>query len=98
MAQVLEEASQSYDIVIVDGPPVMGLADAPVLSAIADATVFVVEAERGRSGQLKVTRSSYRRYNRSCWGRTSADVTRRKAPIRGISALTTNIFLKGKHP
>ena len=53
MAQVLEQASQDYDVVIVDSPPVLGLADAPILAAIADGTVFVVEAERGRSGQLK---------------------------------------------
>ena len=53
MAQLLEEAAQEYAAVIVDSPPVLGLADAPMLSAIADGTVFVVEAERGRSGSLK---------------------------------------------
>lgn len=53
MAQLLEAASSRYDIVIVDSPPVLGLADAPMLAAIADGTVFVVEAERGRSGSLK---------------------------------------------
>ncbi len=53
MAQLLEEAAGEYDVVIVDSPPVLGLADAPMLAAIADGTIFVVEAERGRSGQLK---------------------------------------------
>lgn len=53
MAELLEQLSQSYDVVIVDSPPVLGLADAPMLAAIADGTVFVVEAERGRSGSLK---------------------------------------------
>ena len=53
MAQLLEVASERYDTVIVDSPPVLGLADAPILSAIGDGTVFVVEADRGRSGQLK---------------------------------------------
>ncbi|MFN2101272.1 GumC family protein [Altererythrobacter sp. MF3-039] len=53
MAQLLEEASGHYDIVVLDSPPVLGLADAPMLAALADGTMFVVEAERGRSGQLR---------------------------------------------
>ena len=53
MAQLLEQASQAYDVVVIDCPPVLGLADAPMLAALADGTIFVVEAERGRSGQLR---------------------------------------------
>ncbi len=53
MAQLLEDAAGLYDTVIIDSPPVLGLADAPMLTAIADGTVLVVEAERGRSGALK---------------------------------------------
>jgi succinoglycan biosynthesis transport protein ExoP len=53
MAQLLERFAESHDVVILDSPPVLGLADAPMLAAIADGTVFVVEAERGRSGALK---------------------------------------------
>jgi len=53
MAQLLESFAESHDVVILDSPPVLGLADAPMLAAIADGTIFVVEAERGRSGALK---------------------------------------------
>ena len=53
MAQLLEHFAGKYDVVIVDSPPVLGLADAPMLASIADGTVFVIEAERGRSGSLK---------------------------------------------
>ncbi|MDG5746957.1 polysaccharide biosynthesis tyrosine autokinase [Qipengyuania sp. XHP0207] len=53
MAQLLEHFAQSHDVVVVDGPPVLGLADAPMIASMADGTVFVVEAERGRSGSLK---------------------------------------------
>ncbi|WP_421852639.1 GumC family protein [Oricola sp.] len=42
----LARMTKSYDIVVLDAPPVLGLADAPVLSRLADATVFVVPAER----------------------------------------------------
>ena len=53
MAQLLEHFADIYDVVIIDSPPVLGLADAPMLASIADGTVFVIEAERGRSGSLK---------------------------------------------
>jgi polysaccharide biosynthesis transport protein len=42
---VLDSALHSYDYVIVDGPPTMGLADATRLAAAADATIFVVKSE-----------------------------------------------------
>ena len=45
-ADLLDEAVNLYDMVIMDGPPVLGLADAPGLSGMADATVFVLEANR----------------------------------------------------
>ena len=53
MAQLLEACAQGYDVTVIDGPPILGLADAPMLAAIVDGTVFVVEPERARSGQLK---------------------------------------------
>jgi capsular exopolysaccharide synthesis family protein len=45
-ADLLDEAATLYDVVIIDGPPVLGLADAPQLSGMADATLFVLEANR----------------------------------------------------
>ncbi|MDE2302789.1 MAG: polysaccharide biosynthesis tyrosine autokinase [Sphingomonadales bacterium] len=50
---VLQEAALSYDVVIIDSPPVLGLADAPMIAALVDGVIFVVEAERGRRGALK---------------------------------------------
>jgi polysaccharide biosynthesis transport protein len=45
-ADLLDEAVDLYDVVIMDGPPALGLVDAPCLSGMADATVFVVQANR----------------------------------------------------
>lgn len=53
MAALLEEAARDYDVVIVDCAPVLGLADSPLLSAIVDGVLLVVEADRGRGGALK---------------------------------------------
>ena len=37
----------------IDGPPVMGLADAPLLSSASAATVFVVGAGQSRLGNVR---------------------------------------------
>src|SRR5512139_505748 len=44
MVSLLSLATEKFDQVIIDGPPVLGLADAPLLGSIADATVLVVES------------------------------------------------------
>ena len=53
-AGLLDEAAELYDSVVIDGPPVLGLADAPRLSGVADATVFVVEANRTSKEHAKI--------------------------------------------
>lgn len=40
----IKECREKYSLVIIDSCPVMGLADAPMLSRLVDATVFVLEA------------------------------------------------------
>ncbi|HEY7809902.1 MAG TPA: polysaccharide biosynthesis tyrosine autokinase [Allosphingosinicella sp.] len=46
---LIAEALSHYDIVIVDGPPVLGLADAPLLAATCEATLLVVETGKTRT-------------------------------------------------
>lgn len=53
MEQLVEELARDFDIVVIDSPPILGLADAPVLSALADGVIFVVESDRSRRGSLK---------------------------------------------
>ncbi|MFO6446920.1 GumC family protein [Erythrobacter sp. NE805] len=42
--QFIEECRGKYSLVVFDSCPVMGLADAPMLARLVDATVFVLEA------------------------------------------------------
>ena len=42
-----------YNLIVVDCPPIIGLADAPLLSRVADGVVFVVESNRAHFGQAK---------------------------------------------
>lgn len=46
---VLAEAIQQYDLVIVDGSPVLGLADAPLLASVCRGTLLVVESGKTRT-------------------------------------------------
>ena len=46
MQRLIDEAAEAYDIVLVDSAPVLALADAVILSARVEATVFVIESGR----------------------------------------------------
>lgn len=48
-AAILKEASSYFDRVIVDGPPLIGLADAPLLATATQHVVMVVEAGKTRT-------------------------------------------------
>ncbi len=49
LKSILTEAMERFDIVLVDGPPVLGLADAPLLGAACQATLMVVESGKTRT-------------------------------------------------
>jgi capsular exopolysaccharide synthesis family protein len=53
MADVLNALKRDFDVVILDGPPVLGLADAPLVASIVGTAMFVVEASRGHRGATK---------------------------------------------
>lgn len=44
MEMLLKTASQHYDLVIMDGPPILGLADAMILTSLANITLLTVHA------------------------------------------------------
>ncbi|MEL6373401.1 MAG: polysaccharide biosynthesis tyrosine autokinase [Pseudomonadota bacterium] len=44
---------QVFDLIMVDGPPVMGLADATILSSFTEATVYVVAAGETRKSNVR---------------------------------------------
>lgn len=53
LKRVLEEAAGIYHHVVIDGPPVLGFADAPLLASAVGGTVFVVEAKGTRRAQAR---------------------------------------------
>jgi polysaccharide biosynthesis transport protein len=53
MAKLLSSASENFDVVIIDAPPVLGLADAPLLGSIAASTLLVLGVGESRRGVVK---------------------------------------------
>lgn len=49
---LLTYLKDQYDQIIIDSPPVLGLADAPRLASIADGTMIVMEANRSHRGAI----------------------------------------------
>lgn len=49
LKSIIAEAMQQYDLVVVDGPPVLGLADAPLLASVCRGTLLVIESGKTRT-------------------------------------------------
>lgn len=70
---LLESLSADYDIIILDGPPVLALADATELTAAVQATIFVCAAGSAHFGQ---TRAAVTRLDRAHGNLIGAVVTK----------------------
>ena len=55
MQMLLDELASQFDLVIVDSPPVLGLADAPLMAALVEGVVLVIQSDRSRRGSLKAS-------------------------------------------
>jgi polysaccharide biosynthesis transport protein len=65
---ILEMASQSFDITIVDGPPTMGLADSPTISSKVDATIIIVAAGKNHRGYIRTALRRLHEHNANIRG------------------------------
>ena len=53
LPSVVADLTSRFELVIFDGPPVIGLADAPLLAAQIEATLLIIESESGFGGRTK---------------------------------------------
>lgn len=53
MSDLVAAAGEAYDVVLVDAPPIIGLADAPLLVSATQVTLIVVSANSTRRSTLK---------------------------------------------
>jgi polysaccharide biosynthesis transport protein len=49
LRKIIAEASEQFDLIVIDGPPTLGLADAPQLAAAAGHVLFAIESGRTRT-------------------------------------------------
>lgn len=76
MVDLLSLARERFDYVVIDGPPVIGLADALVLANLAGASLYVVEAGGTRAGALDISLKRLRAANARILGAVFAKVGR----------------------
>jgi len=53
LPSLIAELSEKFDLVVVDGPPILGLADAPLLASVVQATALVVESKGSRTSEIQ---------------------------------------------
>jgi len=53
LRQFLAEARNNFDHVVIDGPPVLGFADSPMLASAVSGVLFVLESRGTRRGQAR---------------------------------------------
>ena len=81
LPEVIRALEASFDLVVIDGPPVLGLADAPMLGANTRATLFVIEANRGLRGRTKSAIRRLRLNNAHLLGALLTKFEARKAGV-----------------
>jgi polysaccharide biosynthesis transport protein len=54
LVALLKLTSKSFDFIVIDGPPILGLADAPLLASSAGATLLVVAASETRRNTARI--------------------------------------------
>lgn len=55
MSQLIDELTAQFDLVMLDSPPILGLADSPLMAALVDGVVIVIQSDRSRRGSLKAS-------------------------------------------
>lgn len=68
LQHLLEEALKTYDHIVVDSPPVLGLADAPLISRAVEGCVFVVESEGAATRAIKASIARLKLVNTHVFG------------------------------
>lgn len=80
MTELLNVSMNEFDYIIIDGPPVIGLADALVLSNLADATIIAVQAGKTRKASLQAALKRLERSSGNIIGTLLSRVDRSSNP------------------
>jgi capsular exopolysaccharide synthesis family protein len=86
MAELLERLSASYDMVLLDSPPLLPVTDAVVLSKLAGGALLVVGADRIHRPQLEQSLESLETADAHLYGLVMNKVARRDAAAYGYGS------------
>ncbi|WP_095012023.1 GumC family protein [Tsuneonella mangrovi] len=67
-ADFIDQQRANYALIVLDSPPVIGLADSPVIAQLTDGLVFIIEANRAHFGQAKAAVRRLRQANANILG------------------------------
>ena len=93
LRQLLYQAAQTYDIVLIDTPPILASVDAEILACSADVVALVVEAESVTREELRRAAKSLERLNVRAVSAIFNKVRRDEAT--GVAATVLHEFLTG---
>lgn len=65
---LLDHLKQTYDIILLDGPPILPFAESKELASLSDGSVIIVEANRTSSDQLMQATEQLQKINAAIWG------------------------------
>lgn len=88
MTELLESNARIYDHIVIDGPPVLGLADSLVLANMAEATIITVEAGKTKKSALLDSLKRLERANANMLGTVLTRVTAQNNPDYNLEYYT----------
>jgi capsular exopolysaccharide synthesis family protein len=68
LSTLIERLLETYDHVIIDSPPVMGLADAPLIASRVEGVIYAVESHGIRSSMVKTALARLKNANARIFG------------------------------
>ena len=80
MRTVLSSLRESFDVIVLDSPPLTAVTDAAILSRLASGTLLVVRARKTRRGTIKLGRDALDRVSAHLLGAVVNDVGKEAAP------------------
>lgn len=76
---IIREASSQYDAVVVDAPPVLGMADAPLIASVVKDVLLVIESGKTRTHAALEALNSLRAAGATILGATLTKATEEKS-------------------
>ena len=80
MRTVLNSLQESFDVIVLDSPPLTAVTDAAILSRLASGTLLVVRARKTRRGSIRLGRDALAKVSAHLLGVVVNDVGREATP------------------